>query len=131
MRLESLVPSIPPELVAALDNSCGIRTDTDILFFDSGLDIIKRLPLGTVTFSDLEKFTQLVAERASAPGRRGDQILAETSGRNEKHFRASCGVLELDDLVGGFGGSRVIEISGDKGSGKTVRLTEVCLRYTC
>ncbi|OJA11134.1 hypothetical protein AZE42_02359 [Rhizopogon vesiculosus] len=119
MRLDSLVPSIPAELVVALNNSCGIRTDTDILFFGSSLDIIKKLPLGTVTLSDLEKFTQLIAERVSAPGHRGDEILAEISGQNERHSQVSCGVRELDDLVGGFGGSRVIEISGEKGSGKT------------
>jgi RAD51-like protein 3 len=130
MRLTSLVPSIPAELVAALANSCSIRTDTDILFFGSSLDIIKKLPLGTVTLSDLERFIQLVAERASAPGRRGDEILAEMSGQNDTHFQTSCGVRELDDLIGGFGGSRVIEISGEKGSGKTVRFLRVCFRET-
>jgi len=130
MHLESLVPSIPAELVAALNSSCGIRTDTDILFFGSSLDIMKRLPFGTVTLSDLEKFTQLIAERASASRCRGDEILVEISGRNERHFQAGCGVKELDDIMGGFGGSRVIEISGDKGSGKTVRFLVLCPHYT-
>jgi len=130
MRLNSLVPSIPAELVAALENSCSIRTDTDLLFSGSSLNIIKKLPLGTVTLSDLEMFTQLVAERASAPGRRGDEILAEISARNDIHSQVSCGVRELDDLVDGFGGSRVIEISGDKESGKTVRLLPARPRKT-
>ncbi|KAG1734176.1 P-loop containing nucleoside triphosphate hydrolase protein [Suillus lakei] len=128
MRLDSLVPSIPPELVAALDHSCGIRTDTDLLFFGSSLDIIKKLPLGTVTLSDLEKFTELVAEQASVPGHRGDEILADIGRISEKHPQASCGVKELDDLVGGFGGSRVFEISGDKGSGKTALALQIVIQ---
>lgn len=128
MRLKSLVPSIPAELVVALDDACGIRTDTDLLFFGSSLDIIKKLPLGTVTLSDLEKFTERVAEQASAPGHRGDEILVEIGRLSGKHSPASCGVKELDDLVGGFGGSRVFEISGDKGSGKTALALQVVIQ---
>lgn len=123
MRLESMVPSIPAELVAALNHSCGIRTDTDFLFSGSSLDIIKKLPPGTITLSDLEKFAELVAEKASVPGHRGDEILA---GRiSEKHPQASCGVKELDELVGDFGDSRVFEISGAKGSGKTALALQI------
>ncbi|KAG2035877.1 P-loop containing nucleoside triphosphate hydrolase protein [Suillus americanus] len=128
MRLESVVPSIPAELVAALDNSCGIRTDTDLLFFGSSLDIIKKLPLGTVTLSDLEKFTELVAKKASVPGHRGDEILVGTGRISEKHTQASCGVKELDDLVGSFGDSRVFEISGAKGSGKTALALQIVIQ---
>lgn len=129
MRLESVVPLIPAELVAALDHSCGIRTDTDLLFFGSSLDIIKKLPLGTVTLSDLEKFTELVAEQASVPGHRGDEILAGSRRISEKHSQASCGVKELDDLVGGFGDSRVFEISGAKGSGKTALALQIVIQH--
>ncbi|KAG1872111.1 P-loop containing nucleoside triphosphate hydrolase protein [Suillus tomentosus] len=129
MRLASVVPLIPAELVAALDHSCGIRTDTDLLFFGSSLDIIKRLPLGTVTLSDLQKFTELVAEQASVPGYRGDEILAGTARTYEKHPQVSCGVKELDELVGGFGGSRVFEISGAKGSGKTALALQVVIQH--
>ncbi|KAG1882165.1 P-loop containing nucleoside triphosphate hydrolase protein [Suillus subluteus] len=128
MRLESVVPSIPAELVAALDRSCGIRTDTDLLFFGSSLDIIKKLPLGTVTLSDLEKFTELVAEKASVPGHRGDEILAGTGRISEKHPQATCGVEELDELIGGFGDSRVFEISGAKGSGKTALALQIVIQ---
>ncbi|KAG1821889.1 P-loop containing nucleoside triphosphate hydrolase protein [Suillus subaureus] len=128
MRLESVVPSIPAELVAALDHSCGIRTDTDLLFFGSSIDIIKKLPLGTVTLSDLEKFTELVAEKASVPGHRGDEILAGTGRISEKHPQATCGVKELDELVGGFGDPRVFEISGAKGSGKTALVLQIVIQ---
>lgn len=128
MRLESIIPSIPAELVAALNHSCGIRTDTDFLFFGSSLDIIKKLPLGTVTLSDLEKFAELVAEKASVPGHRGDEILAGTGRISEKHPQASCGVKELDELVGGFGDSRVFEISGAKGSGKTALALQIVIQ---
>ncbi|KAG2157975.1 P-loop containing nucleoside triphosphate hydrolase protein [Suillus bovinus] len=128
MRLASVIPLIPAELVTALDQSCGIRTDTDLLFFGSSLDIIKKLPLGTVTLSDLEKFTESIAEQASVPGHRGDEILAATGRISEKHPRVSCGVKELDELVGGFGDSRVFEISGAKGSGKTALALQIVIQ---
>lgn len=122
MRLHSLIPTIPANLVSALE-ACGIKTDTDLLFFDgSNVDILAKLPPGTVSLREFEKYASLVAEHASAPAIRGDQELAAVLLRQrEKSLDISCGVQELDALVGGFGNGRVFEISGEKGSGKTVR----------
>jgi RAD51-like protein 3 len=46
-------------------------------------------------------------------------MLAKELAKERLDF--SSGVVALDQLLDGFGNSRVIEISGDKGSGKTVR----------
>lgn len=122
MRLHSLIPTISSHLVSALED-CGIKTDTDLLFFDgSNIDILAKLPPGIVSLREFEEYTSLVAEHASAPATRGDQELETVLLRQDENAAdVSCGVQELDALVGGFGGGRVFEISGEKGSGKTVR----------
>ena len=120
MRLHSLVPTIPDDLVATLE-ACGIRTDVDLLFFGTPIDILQKLPPGVVSLADLKTCIRLVAESASARGIPGDALYAEQlQQRHEHDIDMTCGVDELDALVSGFGGGRVFEISGDRGSGKTV-----------
>ncbi|KIJ14236.1 hypothetical protein PAXINDRAFT_12888 [Paxillus involutus ATCC 200175] len=129
MRLQSLIPTIPDDLVAALE-ACGIRTDTDLLFSGTTIEVLQRLPPGVVSLADLEKYTGLVAESASAPGIRGDKQYAdELRRRHEDATDLASGVGELDALVGGFGNSRVFEISGEKGSGKTALALQIALRF--
>ncbi|KIK99168.1 hypothetical protein PAXRUDRAFT_823068 [Paxillus rubicundulus Ve08.2h10] len=128
MRLQSLIPTIPNDFVAALE-SCGIKTDIDLLFSGTTIEVLQRLPPGVVTLADLEKYTGLVAESASAPGIRGDKQYADELRRHhEEATDLASGVGELDALVGGFGNSRVFEISGEKGSGKTALALQIALR---
>ncbi|KAI6037761.1 P-loop containing nucleoside triphosphate hydrolase protein [Pisolithus marmoratus] len=129
MRLHTLIPTIPADLVSALE-SCGIKTDTDLLFFDgSNIELFAKLPRGLVTCGELEKYVALVAEHASPPGIRGDEELeAVLRKQRENALELSSGVGELDELVGGFGGGRVFEISGEKESGKTALALQVSLR---
>jgi RAD51-like protein 3 len=120
MRLRSLIPTIPGDIVAVLE-ACGIRTDADLLFSGSPIDILQRLPPGVVSLADLKAYTALVADNASARGIRGDALYTvELQRQHAYHTDLTCGVDELDALVNGFGGGRVFEISGDRGSGKTV-----------
>lgn len=131
MRLRTLVPTIPADLVSAFE-SCGIKTDTDLLFFDgSNLELLAKLPRGLVSCAgELEKYVSLVAGRASAPGIRGDEELevALRKQRENAFLELSSGVGELDELVGGFGGGRVFEISGEQESGKTALALQISLR---
>ncbi|KIK25530.1 hypothetical protein PISMIDRAFT_96475 [Pisolithus microcarpus 441] len=131
MRLRTLVPTIPADLVSAFE-SCGIKTDTDLLFFDgSNLELLAKLPRGLVSCAgELEKYVSLVAGRASAPGIRGDEELevALRKQRENAFLELSSGVGELDELVGGFGGGRVFEISGEQESGKTAFALQISLR---
>jgi len=122
MRLAALVPSIPEILVASLAQ-CGIRTDADLLFSAPVFDIFRRLPPGTVTLRDLTKYVDVVAEKLSAPGISAAILLDQELKGEANAPDLLSGVPELDELLGGFGGRRVIEISGDKESGKTVRKT--------
>ncbi|KIJ66711.1 hypothetical protein HYDPIDRAFT_26138 [Hydnomerulius pinastri MD-312] len=129
MRLHSLIPTIPPEVVSALE-ACGIRTDTDLLFSGTAIKILQRLPNGVVCLADLEKYIVLVAESVSAPGTRGDEECAKEPPKGSQNLalELTSGVNELDELVGGFGNSRVFEVSGEKGSGKTALALQIALR---
>lgn len=125
MRLQSLIPTIPGDLVAVLE-TCGIRTDADLLISGTPIDILQRLPPGVVSLADLKTYIALVAESASARGIQGDALYTEElQRRHDYDTELTCGVGELDALVNGFGGGRVFEISGDRGSGKTVRRTRI------
>ncbi|KAF8556211.1 P-loop containing nucleoside triphosphate hydrolase protein [Imleria badia] len=128
MRLHSLIPTIPGDIVAVLE-ACGIRTDADLLFSGSPIDILQRLPPGVVSLADLKAYTALVADNASARGIRGDALYTvELQRQHAYHTDLTCGVDELDALVNGFGGGRVFEISGDRGSGKTLLVSQIALR---
>ncbi|KAL6302515.1 P-loop containing nucleoside triphosphate hydrolase protein [Sparassis latifolia] len=131
MRLQTLVPPLPQDLVDALE-TVGIKTDMDLLFSGSALQIFKILPPGSVSPHEFSELVSHVAARISAPAIRGDALLTLEEKRFEDHFHGdsmSSGVLSLDELVGGFGGSRIIEIAGDKAAGKTALALQVVLRH--
>ncbi|EGN98950.1 hypothetical protein SERLA73DRAFT_108166 [Serpula lacrymans var. lacrymans S7.3] len=132
MRLRSLVPNtLPAAFVDALV-SCGIRTDADLLFSGSPIDILSKLPLNVVSLADLKKYIETVAEKASAPGIRADDMLAkelESSTNNVDSDTFATGIHELDQLVNSFEPSRVYEITGNRGSGKTVLSLHIVLRH--
>ena len=119
MRLAALVPFIPENLVTSLER-CGIRTDADLLFSAPVFDIFRSLPPGTVTLRDLKRYVDTVAEKVSAPGISAEKLLDLEIQAQSNDSGLQSGVPELDHLLDGFGGCRVIEISGDKQSGKTV-----------
>ena len=116
MRLSSLAP-LPANLVSSLDK-CGIRTESDLLLSGSPIDILRKLPHGTVSLQEFTNYTALVAERASAFRTRADVLLNTPTPSDN---RLITGVSKLDELLRGIGGFNVVEISGDKCSGKTVR----------
>ncbi|KAF8072080.1 P-loop containing nucleoside triphosphate hydrolase protein [Lyophyllum atratum] len=127
MRLAALVPSLPTELVSCLDRN-GIRTDTDLLFRPTA-EVYRLLPHGTIALSDLEETISRVRELASAPGISGADMLKLELQADSRAPVLSSGVEGLDQLLGGFGQRRVIEISGDKQSGKTTLALNVVLRH--
>ena len=118
MRLATLVPQIPSDLVNTLEK-CGICTVADLIF-SSPIDIYGQLPVGSISLFDLQQLSSHVATLASASGTLGTQLLQRQIEAHEMAPKLSTGVTELDDLLGGFGGCRVLEISGDTQSGKTV-----------
>jgi RAD51-like protein 3 len=120
MRLSAFIPPIPAELLGSLEE-LGIKTDSDLLFSDSGLGTYQKLLPTTISPRNFIQTISDVAERAAAPALRPTHLLAHQNAESIQNSELASGIPELDALLHGFGGSRVIEISGDKASGKTVR----------
>ncbi|KAJ6627525.1 P-loop containing nucleoside triphosphate hydrolase protein, partial [Mycena sp. CBHHK59/15] len=127
MRLAACVPSIPAVLVSSLEK-CGIRTETDLLFSASTFDIFRRLPAGTTTLRELKECTAVVGKLASAPGRSAADLIKALPAAEEEEFLS--GVPSLDRLLHGLVSTRrLIEVSGDRGSGKTSLVLHLVLRH--
>jgi len=126
MRLASIIPPLQEEILSALEQ-CGIKTDSDLLF-NSGTaeNIFIKLPSDSpITLREIQETISDVTTRTCAPVYRGDKLLTIETERRENLLLGEgldSGVVELDRLVGCFGRYRVLEISGDTGSGKTVRI---------
>ena len=126
MRLSNLIPSIPADLVACLD-MIGIRTETDLLFSAPTFDIFKRLPRSTISLQELIDYTDIVAELCAAPAVSGYDLLSLENKWQRNAVVFTSENQELDDFLFGLEGGRVIEISGDRGTGKSARFSIVFL----
>jgi len=120
MRLANLVPSISAELVAAL-NTLGIRTESDLLFSATPREILNRLPPETVSLEDLEAAIDTVAELSAAVGVSCFNLALEAGPiRSDSPAPLVSGNEYIDRLLSGLGRHKIIQLSGDKGSGKSV-----------
>ncbi|KAJ3510880.1 hypothetical protein NLJ89_g4419 [Agrocybe chaxingu] len=128
MRLANLVPSIPGQLVASLE-AIGIRTETELLLSTSTLDIFRRLPPGITTLQKLTEVVSLVAELCAAPGLSAYELLNLEEQARKQHRPLCSGNEALDGLLRGLPARRVIEISGDKGSGKSVLALNIVIHH--
>lgn len=117
MILKSL-PFLPAELLAALE-ACGIRTSNEFLFPWTTVELYQKLPEKLVTVRELELLRVRVAALLAAPGISGDNALQLAPP--EGPHPITTGLEGLDDILVDFSSAEVFEISGAKGSGKTVR----------
>lgn len=112
MRLASI--DLPRHLSDAL-TALGITSDTDLLFsFGSPLEIWRRLPPGLISLHEFEICVQAVLTQTSATSVPSDVLHTQA--------QVKLGLPSLDAVLEGLLGPRVIELSGDTGSGKSVRL---------
>ncbi|RPD59693.1 P-loop containing nucleoside triphosphate hydrolase protein [Lentinus tigrinus ALCF2SS1-6] len=131
MRIQQLVPPLSADLAQALQE-IGIKTDTDLLLAHDPLTIFAKLPAGHgVSLRQFRDALAQVAELASAPVAYGDKLFEQEMKRQEDIYVEDMllGVPEVDALLGGFNPPRVIELSGDAGSGKTALALQVALRH--
>lgn len=121
MFLRNIQSALPENIIETLEN-LGIKTDEDLLFGDV-IEIWQKVTDESISLQDLKDARSLVASQQAAPIVRADVLLGEQSLQRETREDnvIFCGVNDLDNLVSGFGQHRVLEISGDKGTGKTVR----------
>ena len=118
MRLSSFIPTISAETVTHLEE-CGIRTDSDILFTPL-FELYKRLPRNTLSLPDLARLCTTVTELSAAEATLGSDLLEAELDESERDAELGIGDGRIDELLQGLGGKRVIEISGDRGTGKSV-----------
>ncbi|TFY65562.1 hypothetical protein EVG20_g5526 [Dentipellis fragilis] len=132
-RLSAFSAHIPPDLLAQLLD-LNIRTVADFILTPP-IDLLTRLPRGSTSLGELTDCIESVAQEVAAAGVNGEEMYeaemlraAEMDGEDVR-----AGIAELDALVGGsFGGAvggRVIEVSGDKGGGKTALALHIALNH--
>ncbi|VDB83793.1 unnamed protein product [Peniophora sp. CBMAI 1063] len=124
---------IPDDLFEGLQ-SIRIHTAQDFLFASMPV-LFHRLPAGCTTLHELNEIHAHVLGLCGAQGISGDILYEMETTENSEIFRVTSPVTQLNDLVGGdFGGSgrgKVLEISGDTGSGKTALALHLVLLYLC
>lgn len=121
MRLQTVVPPPAQTFLSAL-GKIGVRTDSDLLFTAPPVDIFRKLPPGTLSLHEFNDFVRRVAQQAAAPAIRADVLLVQEKTKEEADLIAepNTGVKCLDELLGGLAPPRLVEVSGDRGSGKSV-----------
>ena len=99
----------------------GIRTESDLLFSDTPLEIFSRLPTGITSLEELESFIDLVTELCAAPGVSALELSGVEAQARVQDKELCSGNDDVDRLLRGLGSRKLIQISGDRGSGKSVR----------
>lgn len=128
MRLRTLLFDCPKPILDALE-ACNIDTDEEFLFSSSAIALFQKLPPNIITYAELENLRDRVARSLAAEGRSGEEDLQELDGVDDKegtHWKA--GVSALDHLLQTVGHG-IIEVAGDRGSGKTVH--SLCSNSKC
>ncbi|OSC97693.1 P-loop containing nucleoside triphosphate hydrolase protein [Trametes coccinea BRFM310] len=131
MRLQQFSPPLREDLVLALQD-IGVRTEVDLILNEDPTAIFTRLPsaLG-ISLLEFRRAVEKVTELASAVPTYGDKQQELENARHDEILRDDMlvGLPEVDALLGGFSPPRLVEISGDKGSGKTTLAMQVALRH--
>ncbi|KAF7794511.1 hypothetical protein EIP86_005645 [Pleurotus ostreatoroseus] len=129
MRLRTISPSLPDELLEALE-ACDIKTDVELLFSMTPMEIYRKISPTSIPLADLIAEVDRVAATAAAPAICTEDILErETTRHDAPSTEYSSGIPELDGLVAGFADPKLIEVSGDKGSCKTLLALQVAVRH--
>ncbi|KAJ3768711.1 P-loop containing nucleoside triphosphate hydrolase protein [Lentinula raphanica] len=119
MLLKNLSTSlITSDLVAEL-HSLGISTTTDLIFSSATpLQIYSRMSSKSMSFADFESSIQSIIASLAGSGQDASML----SELTKSDFKMQTSTSLDDHLGGGLPCARVIEISGDRGSGKSILL---------
>ena len=122
MRLRTVLHDCPKTILDALE-SCGIKTDEDMLFSVSPIALFQKLPPNTLTYAELETLRQRVLSSLAAKGQSGEEYLQESGDTDENgnvRLHWKTGVPEFDDLMQALDHG-IVEVAGARSSGKTVK----------
>lgn len=122
--LATYSPPISPDLLQHL-SSINIITTPDFIFTPP-TTLLRLLPQGSTTLSELKQCIALVTSLAAGEFTAGDalyELEMSLAGRDGGEVRSGVAALDaqLGGSFGGVEGGRVVEVSGESGSGKTVR----------
>ena len=123
MRLRAIVPRLPEGLLDALE-ACDIKTDTDLLFSGTAIDIYQRISPCNISLAELSTCMRQARTAVSVIPVRTEELFKHQEARflEDTTVNCSCGVEELDHLLRGWRRHRLIEISGDRKTCKSVSL---------
>ncbi|KAI0346291.1 P-loop containing nucleoside triphosphate hydrolase protein [Trametopsis cervina] len=129
MRLRSIKPPLPEALLVALEG-CDIRTDADLMLRQSiALDIWKKIPPGVLSMSEVESYVRDIISRTSTSVLCGKDLAWLEAQQDAARAKLATGVPQLDEIINGVNGPKVLEISGDHGSGKTALALNIVARH--
>ncbi|KAJ3555745.1 hypothetical protein NM688_g2406 [Phlebia brevispora] len=130
MRLRTITPPLPEELLELLEE-CNIKTDAELLFSATPMEIYERIAPCSITLAELISEIKRIAAINAAPVIYGDALYEREKMRHyeDTDQEYTSGLSELDDLVGGFHVPGIIEISGDRDTGKSALALQVVVRH--
>lgn len=118
MRLGA-IPELPNAIAKSLEEH-GIKTDAIFLSM-APLDILRKLPLGSISLGEINRCKEIVARVSAAPGQSASSLLKSVPQKP-----SSMNVelpLSLEPVQSYFSPhtDKVVELSGDRNSRKSVR----------
>jgi RAD51-like protein 3 len=117
MRL-SAIPELPAALAKSLEEH-GIRTDAMLLSM-LPMDIIRKLPLGSITLGEINHCKEIAARVSAAPGQSASSLLKSVPQKLSSMNIELPPSLEPVNLYLSPHSNKVVELSGDRNSGRSV-----------
>ncbi|XP_006459252.1 hypothetical protein AGABI2DRAFT_66758 [Agaricus bisporus var. bisporus H97] len=126
MRLGA-IPELPNAIAKSLEEH-GIKTDAIFLSM-APLDILRKLPLGSISLGEINRCKEIVARVSAAPGQSASSLLKSVPQKP-----SSMNVelpLSLEPVQSYFSPhtDKVVELSGDRNSRKSEFFLNIVLRY--
>ena len=121
MRLRALLADEPRSVLEALESS-NIKTDEDFLCSESNLlSIYRRIPPNSLSYAHLERLRERVLDAMADPGCTAAEMLEKTEARTRWKTDMERLPLPLMDVLLRSMEIGIVEVSGGKGSMKSVR----------
>jgi RAD51-like protein 3 len=117
MRLGA-IPELPTNIAKSLEEH-GIKTDAVLLSIPP-LDILRRLPLGSITLGEINHCKEIVARVSAAPGQSASSLLKLVPQKLPSMNMGLPLSLEPVNLYFSPNTDKVVELSGDRNSGRSV-----------
>ncbi|KAF6757171.1 P-loop containing nucleoside triphosphate hydrolase protein, partial [Ephemerocybe angulata] len=122
-------PDVSADVVKQLE-ACGVRTDSELLF-EPLFELYQRLPLNSITLQELSRVYTVVTELSAAEPILASDLLKYEEEKHplEQDAELRVGDEQIDELLRGLGGARLVEISGDRKMGKSTLAFNIAINH--